>query len=185
MKNSVIISLMLLLGLFSMPAVSSAQAAKEQGKVGTISVQEILGESKVGRKAQETLQAKVDEYQKKFSAEEQQIQALGQEIEKKSSVWSEAVRSERERDYQRRVRELQLKSEDARFDLQQFEKQIMEPILMELHAIIAEFGKKNGYTLILENTRKGLLSRSGLLYADDSLDLSDQMRKELDSRMNK
>jgi outer membrane protein len=61
----------------------------------------------------------------------------------------------------------------------------MEPILKELHAILADYGKKNGYTLILENTRKGLSSRSGLLYADEALDISDQIRKELDSRMSK
>jgi outer membrane protein len=171
--------------MFSASTASSAVAAPPPGKIVTISIQEILAEATVGKAAQEMLQLRVDEYQKKFSEEQRKADNLREEIEKKSSVWSEAVRNEREREYQRMIRELQLKSEDARYDLQQLEKQVMEPILVELHAIISELGKKNGYALILENTRKGLLSRSGLLYADDSLDISDQVRKELDSRTRK
>jgi outer membrane protein len=97
------------------------------------------------------------------------------EIEKKSSVWSQQVKEEKERDFQKRVRELQLKSEDAQFELQQLEKQIMEPILNELQKVIAEMGEKNGYALILD-------SRAGILYADKSMDISELVKKELDSR---
>jgi len=32
---------------------------------------------------------------------------------------------------------------------------------------------------------KGLRNRTGLLYADDTLDISDQVQKELDSRLKK
>ncbi|MGW8288479.1 MAG: OmpH family outer membrane protein, partial [Desulfobulbales bacterium] len=95
--------------------------------------------------------------------------------EKKSSVWSQEVREEKERDYQKRVREMQLKSEDAQFELQQLEKQVMSPVLNELQKVIKEVGEKNGYALILD-------SRAGLLYVDSSLDISDIVRKELDAR---
>lgn len=181
MNNLRIFLLTMFLGLF---AVAVAEAAPDL-KIATVSIQEILAESEAGQEAQQRLQAKVNEYQSKFEKEQQGAETLREEIEKKSSVWSEAVRIEKERDYQKKMRELQLKSEDARYELQQLEKQIMEPILKELHTILADIGKENGYTLVLENTRKGLLSRNGLLYADEALDISDQVRKELDSRIGK
>lgn len=182
MKNTRILFLTIILVLC---AFAVAEAAPGRIKIATVNIQDVLAKSKAGRKAQQQLQAKANEYQAKLQKEQQAAQAMHEEIDKKSSVWSDAVRDEKEREYQKKMRELQLESEDDRYDLQQLEKQIMEPILKELHAILADYGKQNGYTLIFDNTRKGLLSRSGLLYADKSLDISAQMRKELDNRLSK
>lgn len=160
-----------------------ALALAKEVKIATISLQDILAKSSVGEDAKNKLEAKVVEFQAELQKEQEKQDALRTEIEKKSSVWSDGVRQEKERDYQKMVREFQIKSEDAKFELQQMEKKIMAPILKELHEIIAEVGKKNGYTLIFENTKKGLESRSGLLYADDALDISDLVREALEKRL--
>lgn len=162
-----------------------AIAAPERGKIATISIQKILGTSKAALDAQKILQAEVDKYQSKFKADEDALTAMKNDIEKKGAAWSEEVRAEKEREYQKRLRDYGLKTEDAKLEMQQLEKRHMEPILKQLHNIIAEFGKKNGYSLILENTMKGLSNRTGLLYADESFDVSDQIQKELDSRLKK
>lgn len=162
-----------------------AFAAQPQVSVATISIQKILGDSKIAQEAQNALQAEVDKLQAKFKADEDSLAALKTEIEKKSSVWSEDVRVGKEREYQKKLRDFGMKTEDAKLELQQLEKKVMDPILKELHDLIAEIGKKNGYTLILENTMKGLRNRTGLLYADESLDISDLVRKELDIRLKK
>jgi len=166
-------------------SVNPVQAEKGQMKVATISIQKILGTSKVAQDAQKTLQAEVEKFQSKFKGDEDALTAMKNEIEKKSSVWSEEVRAEKEREYQKKLRDYGMKTEDAKLEIQQLEKKIMEPILKELHEVIAELGKKNGYTLILENTMKGLRNRTGLLFADDALDISDQVQKELDGRLKK
>jgi len=162
-----------------------ALAAPEKGKIATISIQKILGSSKVALDAQKILQAEVGKYQAKFKADEDALTAMKNDIEKKGSAWSDEVRAEKEREYQKRLRDYGVKTEDAKLEMQQLEKRHMEPILKQLHNIIAEFGKKNGYSLIFENTMKGLSNRTGLLYADDSFDISDQIQKELDSRLKK
>lgn len=176
----------MLVGLFflvcTFGAVSAAQA---QVKVATISIQKILGNSKVAQEAQKTMQAEVDRLQAKFKTEEDALLALKGEIEKKSSVWSEEVRASKELEFKKKGRDYDLKKEDANLELQQLEKKVMDPILKELHDLIAEIGKKDGYTLILENTMKGLRNRTGLLYADEGLDISDLIQKELDARLQK
>lgn len=162
-----------------------ALAAPERGKIATISIQKILGSSKAALEAQKILQTEVDKFQAKFKSDEDALTAMKNDIEKKSAAWSDEVRGEKEREYQKKLRDYGLKTEDAKLEMQQLEKRHMEPILKQLNDIIAETGKKNGYSLILENTMKGLRNRTGLLYADDGLDISEQVQKELDSRLKK
>ena len=155
--------------------VSSNAIAAEKNKIVTVNIQEVLLGSTAGKAVKKVLEEKIAEFQNKFQTNQEEVDAMRAEIEKKSSVWSQQVREEKERDYQKRVRELQLKSEDAQFELQQLEKQVMEPVAQELQKVIAEMGEKNGYSMIID-------SRAGLLYVDKALDISELVQKELDSR---
>jgi outer membrane protein len=168
---SVVAMLLATTGLVS----SQAFAAESSKQIVTVNIQDVLLGSEAGQGVKKVLEEKVGEYQEKFQAEQESVDALRAEIEKKSSVWSQEVREEKERDYQKRVRELQLKSEDAQFELQQLEKQVMSPILNELQKVIKEVGEKNGYAIIID-------SRAGLLYFDKALDISEIVKKELDAR---
>jgi outer membrane protein len=155
--------------------VSSNAIAAENKEIVTVNIQEVLLGSTSGQAVKKVLEDKVAEFQKKFQTEQEEVDAMRAEIEKKSSVWSQEVREEKERDYQKRVRDLQLKSEDAQFELQQLEKQVMEPVVNELQKVIADMGAKKGYAMIID-------SRAGLLYFDKALDISELVKKELDSR---
>ena len=155
--------------------VSTNVNAAEDKKIVTVNIQEVLLSSASGQAVKTVLEEKVAEFQKKFESEQEEVETMRAEIEKKSSVWSQQVKEEKERDYQKRVRELQLKSEDAQFELQQLEKQVMEPVVKELQNVIAEMGEKNGYAMIID-------SRAGLLYVDKALDISESVKKELDAR---
>jgi len=178
MKTSLRILLPVLLctALFLMPL---SVAAKEI-KVGVISIQEIIDTAKVGQEARKVLEAKKNELEPKFRSEQESLQAQAQEIEKKGTVWSEEVRTEKERDYQKNLREYQLKVEDAQYEMKQLEKKVLDPIFKELQAVITEVGKNEGLTLVFEKSRS-----NGLLYADETLDISETVRKALDEKMVK
>jgi len=163
--------------------VGSGFAAGDVVKIGTMSLPEILSKSTAGQEARRQLEDKVVEFQTKIQQEQENQDTLRSEIEKKSSIWSEEVRQEKERDLLKMGQELKLMSEDAQFELQKLEKKIMAPILKELHEVIAEVGKQQGFTLIFENTNKGLESRSGLLYSDETLDISVMVREALEKRL--
>ena len=175
LKNIVVFSVTAMLLASTVLVSSQAVAAENAKQIVTVNIQDVLLGSEAGQGVKKVLEEKVGEFQEKFQAEQLDVDALRAEIEKKSSVWSQEVREEKERDYQKRVRELQLKSEDAQFELQQLEKQVMSPILNELQKVIKEVGEKNGYAMIID-------SRAGLLYVDEALDISEIVKKELDSR---
>ena len=175
LKNLVIFSVAVLLLGTTGYAGSVAAASENSKQIVTVNIQDILLSSEAGQGVKKVLEDKVGEYQSKFQKDQEEVDALKVEIDKKSSVWSPEVREEKERDYQKRVRELQQKSEDAQFELQQLEKQVMGPILNQLQQVIKDVGQKNGYAMIID-------SRAGLLYVDEALDISDAVRQELDAR---
>jgi len=169
--------------LLCLIGVGSGFAAEGTVKIATMSLPEILSKSTAGQEARRQLEDKVVEFQTKIQQEQEKQDGLRSDIEKKSSIWSEEVRQEKERDLLKMGQELKLMSEDAQFELQKLEKKIMAPILKELHEVIAEVGKQQSFTLIFENTNKGLESRSGLLYSDEALDISDLVREALEKRL--
>ena len=173
-KIMILAVIVLLLGTIGY-ANTEAVAAETSKQIVTVNIQDILLGSEAGQEVKKVLEEKVGEFQNKFQQEQEEIDTLRAEIEKKGSVWSTEVREEKERDYQKRVREMQIKSEDAQFELQQLEKQVMSPVLNELQKVIEEVGEKNGYAMILD-------SRAGLLYVDKSLDISEMVKRELDAR---
>lgn len=172
----IVLPVVLIAAFFLAPLSASAKELK----VGIISIQEIIDSAKVGQEARKVLEAKKSELEPKFKGEQESIQEQAKEIEKKSTVWSEEVRAEKEREYQKNLREYQLKVEDAQYEMKQLEKKVLDPIFKELQAVITEVGKKEGLSLVFEKSRS-----NGLLYADESLDISEIVRKTLDEKMAK
>lgn len=164
--------------IFCFLFVSSVSAMEM--KIGTISVQKVIDASKVGQDARKVLEAKQLELQPKFKADQESLQAKAKEIEKKSSVWSDEVRATKERDYQKQMREYKLKVEDAQYELKNLEKKVLDPIFKELQVVITELGKKKALSMVFEKAKSG-----GLLYSDDSLDISEEAAKALDAKMTK
>ncbi|MEW6500525.1 MAG: OmpH family outer membrane protein [Thermodesulfobacteriota bacterium] len=185
MKVRIFAALVAVLVGVAFVGVGGARAADKPIKLATISIQAVLDKSKAAQEAKKGLEAEFEKHKGKLEKEQNTLEALRAEIEKKGSVWSEEMRGEKEREYQRLAREFGIKNEDAKIAMQQKEKQLMDPILKELHGVIEEVGKKNGYTLVLEYSMKGLRTRTGLLYADDALDITDAVQKELDKRLKK
>lgn len=178
MKKSlcVLLSGLVLSAMSLMPLTATAKELK----VGIISIQEIIDNSKVGQDARKVLEAKKSELEPKFLSEQEALQAQAKEIEKKGTVWSQDVKAEKEREYQKNLREYQIKVEDAQYKMKQLEKKVLDPIFKELQGVITDIGKKEGLDLIFEKSRS-----NGLLYADAALDIGTLVQKEIDARMAK
>ena len=149
--------------------------ANDSGKIGTMNLQKVLAMSKTGQAVKSAVTKKFDAYQEKLRQQEESLIALKAEIEKKSSAWSEAVKTKKEREFKRRVQDLEEESQYAANDMKQFEQQQVGPILTELEAIIDKYGKEKGYSLILDTSK-------GVLYQDESIDISGDLAAELDRR---
>lgn len=181
MKSKFVTSLLaafLLVSFWVVPAMAV------EGRIATLSVQKVLDNSAVALEARRQIETEFAKHRESLQREQRELETLHEEIEQKSSVWSEQVRAQRERELQRRYREFEARNEDAQHAVQVLEQELMEPVLEALNRIIEEVGRDNGYDLILEYTMKGLRTRTGLLYASDALDVSLEVQQELDRRLS-
>ncbi len=167
-KSFTFVLLICTLGLFF--SVVSASAATV--KIGVVDLQKVLATSTVGQKAQQELEKKMKELQAGFKKDEDELFALQREIEQKSSVWSDEMKREKATAFQQKRRDLVGSQEEARFELTQLEQQLLGPLLDKMRTVLADKGKRGGYTIILP--------QNAALYFDDKIDLTDTIAKALD-----
>ncbi|MDH4319993.1 MAG: OmpH family outer membrane protein [Desulfobulbaceae bacterium] len=164
--------------VFSLTMWAISADAAQPMKIGVINLQHIMANSKFAKSIQSQLQAKGEELQKNVQKERDKYDALKSEIDKKKTVWSQEVLQEKIRDLQKTEEYGKIVSRDATYELQTLEKKLMGPVLNELGTLINDYGKREGFTMIMDNTGQG--ARSGILYVDATLDISEKILKELD-----
>jgi outer membrane protein len=138
-------------------------------KVAFVDLQKALMECDAGLAAKGSMGQRVKEFQTTAQQRQQTLKNLNQELEKKKLMLSATARAEKEQDYQQKTKDFQRFIKDAQEELQQEEARLGRSILEGLSKVIKDLGDKDGYTLVLER------SNGALLYADDSIDLTDKV----------
>ncbi len=88
---------------------------------------------------------------------------------------SDTAKAEKERDYQKEMRELQRFQNDVKEELKQKDSEYTKRILDELFVVLQKIGKDEGYTMIIEK------NEGAVIFADDSIDLTDALIKAYDA----
>jgi len=145
-------------------------------KIGIMDVQKIIIKCDAGKAAKGRFDVKMKQLQSSFKAEEDALKVMQEEIKKKSSAWSEEKKNEKVREFQKSGRELQAKTEDARFEMKNLQDKELEPILKALEMVVNAYGKDNGYTAIMD-------SKNGVVYFDKKIDISDTIVKKLNGAL--
>jgi outer membrane protein len=155
----------------------AATAAEAQSiKFGYVDLQRALNESDAGRRAKADFKKQVDRLQGDLKKQKDDLDALREQLEKKGPVMKDEERRNLELDLQRKARDFERAYKDSQGELQLKDNELTAEILRGLQAVIAEFGKQEGYTLILEN------SSSTVLYAATDADLTDRIIKLYNER---
>lgn len=164
----------LLLGTVLMFAVLLKPAFAAEMRVAFIDIQRALNESEAGQKAKKRFKERLDRLQKDLERQKDEVDALKDQLAKKGLVMKDEERRNLEQEYQRKLREFERAYEDSQGELQQQDAELTRGLIQEMQGVIQELGRKEGYTLIFEQ------SGSGLLYGDSSLDITDEIIKAYD-----
>ena len=166
----------LLAGLiFSIVCFAASTGFSADPKIGIMNVQRVIVECDAGKAAKARFDKKMKQLQSTFKAEEDALKELQAEIKKKSSAWSEEKKAEKVREFQKNGRELQAKTEDARFEMKNLQDKELEPIIKTLEGVVDKFGKENKYTAILD--------AKGVIYFDEANDITDTIVKKLNAAL--
>ncbi len=148
-------------------AVTGAGAAEL--KIGYVDLQRALNESEAGKAAKERFKVQVDRLQVDLKKKKDALDGMKDQLEKKAAVMKEDEARNLEKDYQKKLREFERAYKDSQGELQQKDNELTVELIKELQAVIEDFGRENGYSMILEQ------SSSSVLYGASALDLTEQI----------
>lgn len=160
----------------ALAAVLVPAGATAQMKLGFVDLQRALNDSSAGAKAKEDFKKQVDKLQGTLQKQKEEIDGLKGQLEKKALVMKDEERRNLEKDYQRRLRDFERSYKDSQGELQQKDGELTADLLRQLQEVIEDYGKRNGYTMILER------STSSVLYGDASIDLTEEILEAFDEK---
>lgn len=149
--------------------LSSASAEAAGASIAVLNLRKVVASSESGKAAQQEMEQKVKELQAKFKKDEDALVALQDEIEKKSSVWSDDKKQEKGIEFQKMRRDLKAKQEDAQMELKKLEEQRLGPIRKSMEQVVEKLAKEKGYSVILP--------AEVVMYAADSVDITEEVTK--------
>jgi outer membrane protein len=163
MKLRLFISLFLAVSLCALPALAA------DAKIGFIDLQRALNECQAGKSAKEKITTKYKQLEGEFSAKQKELKTLKDELEKQGSVLSADAKTDKERQYQQKVKDFQRFAKDARDTLKQQETDYSRELIKELVLLARKMGEDGKYTLIVEK------NEGSIIYGAKDVDLTDQL----------
>lgn len=160
------VGLWLALGLILSPLWAGAA----DFKVGVVDSSDILSKCSEGKKVQDTLKRKSEELGKNLQRQEQEIGRAVEDFRKQAGVMKDEAKKKRQEELTKRANEFQRRVQDADKQMGILEQKEMEPLLKKLEKAVADVARENKIDLVLDRRR------SGLLYLNPSLDLTDKVR---------
>jgi len=160
-------------------ALTTTVHASEPAQIGYVDMQIVIDQSEMGKHAQEALKEEFGPRQKEFAKEEQSIRQLQQALARDQSLMSQSELDKKTAAIQKRVKELQKKAANAQQELAREQNKLGGEILRPTRDIIAKVAKDKQVSVVFERRQ------SGLLYIDESLDLTPEVIKGLDAQKKK
>jgi len=138
-------------------------------KVVVIDIRKVVNKSKYGEEVMAKLKEKYDELSLKIQAKSKELEALKDELEKKGAMLSPEAREKKQSEYQKLLRELKSLQEDAQYEMQEYERQLLDPVFRDLEIVLKEVAQKEGIDLVLEK------NQPGIYYISPYIDYTDKL----------
>lgn len=161
-------SLLLAIAFIALPIL--AQAAD---KIGVVDSQEVLTNSETGKRAMNELKNKFEAKQKELARQSEDIKKAQDEFGKKAGVMSNDAKQKEQTALEARIRKFIDDQNSASQMMDQERARIMEPLMKVFDQVIADYSKKQGYTMVIE--------RRALLYTASGADITADITKEFES----
>lgn len=147
-------------------------------KIGVVDMRRALTESETGKKAGQTLSQRVEKMEADLKAKSEQLEKLEADFQKQSSMLSADAKRDKEKEFERKKRDLADLYRDYREEVQQAEVASFQPILKDLNAVIEKIGTDQGYTVILEKS-------NGVVFSAKGVDITEAAIKALNETAKK
>jgi outer membrane protein len=168
-----IVPLAAVLALAAGPALSQSATTK----IGVIDVQRIVQESAVGKESLARVQKLQQTKQDELAKRQKELRDLEQKLADQGKSLSEESAEKLNKDYQAKALDLKRFQDDATRELEDAQRKELKALEERIMPVITSVGKEQGYTLIFNKFQ------SGLLHADESVDLTDAVITKFNTQL--
>jgi outer membrane protein len=154
-------------------------AGASEYKLAFVDLQKALNLCKAGQEAKEKFAKKVEKAEESLAGKQEELKKLKEVLEKQGSLLNDAALKEKEKDYQAKLRDFKRLYDESQDELKAQDNEAVKEILSELVKITQSYGKEKGFTLVFEK------SESALLFADESMEITDAIIKIYDGDYSK
>ena len=172
----------LILMCFILSHFPLSAARAEEIKLGYIDTVKIFAEFKETVDAEAIYKKEVDAWKKKASDMEATLATMREEIQSQSLMLSEEKLAEKKQVFDRKLQEYNQYMTDVFGDNGQAakrNKELTQPIVEKINAVIAQLAEAEGYTLVLD------AAQGNIVFAKKTLDLTARVMVELEKQMQK
>lgn len=166
-------TLIFMLAVLLMGALSYTQ----QVKIGIVNAQEVLMKTKRGAEVQQRLEALQKKKQQELQVLQDEIKKLEQEV--MSPALNEDTRRKKADLLEKKRTDLKRNYEDAQREVQRESAKELAALERDIMPLIDQLGKEKGFTAIFDR------DRSGLVYYDPAIDITQDVIKALDAKFPK
>jgi outer membrane protein len=149
--------------------VFAGTAIAEDMKIAVVDLDQAINATDQGKKAREELQGKQKQAEGQLKPMYEKGKALAEEIQSKRFVLSEDALRKKQLDLAEIQSDLRAKGAELEGQFKVDYERLVGPLRDKLLGIITDFGKEQGYTLILER------NTPGVIYTKEALDITDEV----------
>jgi outer membrane protein len=183
--RSVTIGRWIVIGVIGVILSAPARAeAADALKLGYIDALKVFDQSKNGKKAKGLLEEFVKSRQKIIDLEEAEIKELEDGLVKQESVLSPDAKKAKQEDLQKKFLAYQKKATDLNREIQDKKTDVLNEFHRQLQAVVKRVAEREGYTLVFDKGSGTPSEVSSLLYAKETLDVTEKVLAELDKDGN-
>ena len=157
--------------------VAAPAAAQATTKIGVIEVQRIVQDSAMGKESLARVQKAQTGKQEELVRRQKELRDMEQKIQEQNKTLSEDALEKLQKDYQAKALDLKRFQDDAQRELEELQRRELGELEKKVMPVIQQVSKEEGYHLIFNKFQ------SGLLYADDTVDLTDKVITKFNSAL--
>ncbi len=166
--------LFLFVGIFIIFFFQHNALGANGSKIAVVDVQKLQKKSVAFRKTRSVLKKKFEALQQKLDQEKKALVQLEGDLKRQSLMLSLDAQEDKRRELEKKRRYYQYIYEDYTQDMKNTEIEATRKIGKDLEKIVQKIAEKEGYTIILERRTVGLL------YYNDTIDITDLVTEEYD-----
>ncbi|MEO5356106.1 MAG: OmpH family outer membrane protein [Nitrospirae bacterium YQR-1] len=164
-KSFLILPVMVFLQILTVYASHALSA--EAVRIGIFEIQKIIAEAKPVKQYRKRYDDTLTQKKAPLLQKEEEAKKLKEKIDKGDLKLDEKLKLEEQ--FAQKLRELKRQKEDLDQEVLQMEKWLKAQVFKDLNEIIAEIGKKDDYTIVIER------NTGGIAYAKPAIDLTDKI----------